>query len=79
MTACATVADVLQLAPNPYRLTATKLRRALGGVGYERAKCVLELARERHEITIHRRMAEFGITRLQAEQMLFVEWVERQP
>lgn len=79
MTACATVVDVLAIAANPYRLTATKVRRALGGLGYERAKCVLELARERYEQTVKRRMDEFGVSRAQAEWVLLVEWTERQP
>jgi hypothetical protein len=79
MTACATVADVLELVPNPHRVTATRLRKLLGGIGYERAACVLQLARERHLLKVQERMAEFGVSRAEAESMLFVEWVERQP
>lgn len=43
MTACATVADLLELTDNPARLSLEKVRRLLG-VGTDRARAVRELA-----------------------------------
>ncbi len=43
MTACATVADLLELTDNPARVSVAWVMRALG-VGYPRAKVVRDLA-----------------------------------
>lgn len=68
-----TVRDVLPLAPNPASLTAAALRKKFH-IGHMGAKELLAMAVDHHARKVQARMAEFGITAKQADEMLADEW-----
>jgi hypothetical protein len=69
MTACATVADVLALAPNPACLSLDRIRLALH-IGTDRARVVRQLAIEKHRVDVERMASEFGVSHVEAERLL---------
>lgn len=75
MTACASVVDVLALAPNPASLGLDRIRVALG-VGTDRARVVRALAIERHRSDVTQVAEACGVSLETADAWL---WLDRAP
>lgn len=72
MTACATVADVLALHPNPARLTRNRIRRTFGGGDWKAVTLIHRMAIDRHERQVAEVMA-LGVNRVEAEAWLWMQ------